>query len=136
MNQFFSELSVYVGYIYSLLFISILTLLFFYHRLSNNFSSLQNQVIKLQNEIRAINSGNLGMGRKLNQCAEEIAKVEVSHIALDTPQTSEKTYQQAGLLLSRGATIEEVVESCDIAPAEAELIAIMKHSGLKRPAVA
>jgi len=136
MAQWFSDLSVYAGYIYSLLLISIIMLLFFYHRLSTKYSLLQNQIAQLQNEIRAINSGNLGMGRKLNQCAEEIAKTEVSHIASDIPQTSEKVFQQASLLLSRGATIEEVVEACDIAPAEAELLAIMKHSGTRRSAVA
>jgi len=136
MAQWFSDLNVYAGYIYSLFLVSIVMLLFFYYRLSSKYSLLQNQIVHLQNEIRAINSGNLGMGRKINQCAEEIAKVEVNHIASDTPQTSEKVYQQAGLLLSRGATIEEVVESCDIAPAEAELLAIMKHSGIRRPAAA
>jgi len=136
MAQWFLDLSVYAGYIYSLLLISIVILLFSYRRLSSKYSLLQHQIFQLQNEIRAINSGNLGMGRKLNQCAEEIAKVEVNHIASDVSQTSEKIYQQAGLLLSRGATIEEVVESCDIAPAEAELLAIMKHSGIRRPAAA
>ena len=136
MTQWFLDLSVYAGYVYSLFLISIVTLLIFYYRLSGKYSLLQNQIVQLQNETRAINSGNLGMGRKINQCAEEISKAEVNHIASDIPQTSEKVYQQAGLLLSRGATIEEVVESCDIAPAEAQLLAIMKHSGIRRPEVA
>lgn len=59
---------------------------------------------------------------------KEIANVETSQQNQAISATDEKTYDQAGLLLSRGATIEEVVESCAITPAEAELIAIMRHS--------
>ncbi len=93
------------------------------------YLKLQQQVVQMQNEIRAINSGALGMGRTIKKFAKDIANVEISHITESQPDTSEKTYQQAGLLLSRGATIEEVVEACDMSPAEVELVAILRHSG-------
>lgn len=93
------------------------------------YIQLRQQVFQMQNEIRAINSGALGMGRTIKKFANDIANVEISHITEYQTETSEKTYQQAGLLLSRGATIEEVVEACDMSPAEVELIAILRHSG-------
>ena len=133
MLQWLSSLDVPAGYIISLLLVCVVVLSSILYRLSLKQSSLQRSVFQLQNEIKAINSGNLGMGKKINQCAEEIAKVDVEQLVTENSTTNEKVYQQAGLLLSRGATIEEVVESCDIAPAEAELLAIMKHSSVRKP---
>ena len=141
MTQWYSEYSflgsaINIDYLLvSLLFAFILVLVLNQH-LSLKYRSLKKQLSQLQNEVRAINSGNLGMGHKMNQFAEEIANFEFGHISEDIPVVSNKTYQQAGLLLSRGATIEEVVESCDIAPAEAELLAIMRHSRPAKQALA
>lgn len=97
-------------------------------RVYNKFAKLSKSMVQLQNEFRAINSGQLGMGRVIRKVSEEIANVESLQQLSSHHGTSEKIYDQAGLLLARGATIEEVVESCDIAAAEAELIAIMTHS--------
>jgi ribosomal protein L29 len=97
-------------------------------RIYASYEKLNNQLTQLKNEFRAMNSGQLGMGRKIRKVSEEIANVETVQQQTNHHGTSEKVYEQAGLLLSRGATIEEVVESCEIAPAEAELIAIMSHS--------
>jgi len=133
MIQWLLEFELNTSYLVtSLLSVSILMLLVLCRRLASQHKALQKQLIYLQNEVRAITSGNLGMGRKINQFAEDIANVEMDKITqLSAPMVNDKSYQQAGLLLSRGATIEEVVDSCDIAPAEAELLAIMRHS---RPA--
>ncbi|MGB0495771.1 MAG: DUF2802 domain-containing protein [Kangiellaceae bacterium] len=83
------------------------------------------QISQIKNEIKAINSGNVGIGRKINSVSKEIASVELDKITQLQPGNQEKTYQQASILLKRGASIEEVVDSCDVAPAEAELLAIM-----------
>ncbi|MFT6734591.1 MAG: hypothetical protein ACJAS9_002793 [Polaribacter sp.] len=85
-------------------------------------------IIQMKNEIKAINSGNIGIGRKMNLFGKEIAKAEVDKITQLQPGSQEKTYHQASILLKRGASIEEVVDSCDVAPAEAELLAIMSHA--------
>lgn len=90
-------------------------------------NQLSKRVHALTNEFRAMSSGQVGMGRKIRKVVDEIAQVEDQQLTMQE-NTNNKTYEQAGLLLSRGATIEEVVESCDIAPAEAELIAILRNS--------
>lgn len=128
MTHWFSGFELNMGYMAGLMAVGLVFTLWLIQRLSSKYQSIQRQLTQLQNEIRAINSGNLGMGRKINQFADDIANVEISSISQQSPLVSEKTCQQAGLLLSRGATIEEVVESCGIAPAEAELLAIMRHS--------
>ncbi len=141
MTQWFSEfaptgIELNTGYLLAALLIALISVLMLSQHLLVKYRSVQKQLSQLQNEVRAINSGNLGMGRKIHQFAEEIANAEFGHISRDLPMANSKTYQQAGLLLSRGATIEEVVESCDIAPAEAELLAIMSHSSIAKTAMA
>lgn len=89
---------------------------------------LKSQVEKLSNQFRAMNSGHLGMGREIRKVVKEIAHVESVQQEAQTTATDAKAYDQAGVLLSRGATIEEVVEACDISPAEAELLAIVRNT--------
>ncbi|MBV1910776.1 MAG: DUF2802 domain-containing protein [Kangiellaceae bacterium] len=129
MSQWLSASGLSNGYLLIVLgtYSIIAVIGFFYLFKKNRF--LAHQLSQIQNEIRAINSGNLGMGRKLNRFAEDIANVESGQGSAHEPVVEEKTYQQAGLLLSRGATIEEVVECCGMSPAEVELVAIMRHSG-------
>lgn len=141
MTQWINELAlsgieINMNYLLGVLLFAFICLLVVTRCFSLKYRSLKNQLSQLQNEVRAINSGNLGMGRKMNQFAEEIANVEFGNISQDVSVANDKIYQQAGLLLSRGATIEEVVESCEIAPAEAELLAIMRHSQTVKPAIA
>lgn len=132
MTQWFSDIAI-SGLELALLF-SLISALAVIRHLIVKYHFLEKQLNQLTNEVRAINSGNLGMGRKIHQFAEDIANVDFGHISGDLPTANDKIYQQAGLLLSRGATIEEVVESCDIAPAEAELLAIMRHSSAAKTA--
>lgn len=92
------------------------------------YQKVSKQLLHLQNELRGMSSGHLGMGREIRKALKGVANVETLQEQVNCSGVSEKTYQQAGLLLARGATIEEVVESFEIAPAEAELLAIMHHS--------
>jgi len=89
---------------------------------------LKMQVEALSNQFRAMNSGHLGMGREIRKVVEEIAHVESVQQESQTTATEARAYDQAGVLLSRGASIEEVVEACEISPAEAELLAIVRNT--------
>jgi len=111
----------------ALLFLVIL-LLFAYSRVKRENSGVVRRLANLENQIKMMSSGHLGMGREIKRVVKEIANVEELKVVEASPGASEKTYEQAALLLSRGATIEEVVAACEITPSEAELIAIMSHS--------
>jgi hypothetical protein len=131
LNWFLSfEISHYVLVTASLALTLLVYLVF--KRSSDKQTLLQKQILQLQNEIRAINSGNLGMGRTIKRFAEDIANAESLNPSNENELVSEKTYQQAALLLSRGASTDEVADSCDIPPAEVELLAIMRHSGVAK----
>ena len=128
MSGLFSNITEINLILFAVAITSAISFFYFHRRLSTKYQTLENQLQQIQNEIRAINSGNLGMGRKITRFAKDIANVEINSSQNDMPNVDEKIYRQAGLLLSRGATVEEVVESCEITPSEAELLAIMHHS--------
>lgn len=94
---------------------------------------LKSDIDELQNQFKAMNSGHLGMGRAISRVSKEIQQVESFREEPILDAASEKTYVQAGLLLSRGVTIEEVVESCEISHAEAELLAALRSSSPLKP---
>jgi len=127
MAQWFSGFEINASYLILLNIVIFVGFMLVSAKLLAKYRKLNEQLVQLQNEVRAINSGNLVMGRKISQFAEEISNGELEP-ANTSSESSEKTYKQAGLLLERGATIEEVVETCEIAPAEAELLAVMRHS--------
>lgn len=102
--------------------------LIFIFRLGRMYQKVLKQLMQLQNEVRAMSRGNLGMGRKISKVSKEVANVESLQQENLSNFGKDKKYEQAGLLLSRGVSIDEVVESCDIAPAEAELLAIMQKA--------
>ncbi len=132
MSDLFLSTSTGLFIIFTLVLTISFGLIFVYRYLYKKLTKVERQLHNIQNEIRAINSGNVGMGRKLNRFAEDITNVEIMSSQQNLPNVSEKIYRQAGLLLARGATVDEVVESCEITPAEAELLAIMHHSDGKQ----
>ncbi|MET1255958.1 DUF2802 domain-containing protein [Aliikangiella maris] len=103
---------------------------FYIVKLNRKITHLHQSVNRLENEMRAINSGHLGMGREIQRVVQNMANVENRYFdkQQEQHQTSSRSFEQAGLLLSRGASIDEVVEAFDISPAEAELLAIMRNS--------
>ncbi|WP_444998006.1 DUF2802 domain-containing protein [Aliikangiella sp. IMCC44359] len=118
-----------VSVVSSLLAVALLVVGYYLFQLNQQHLKLNKKLTLLQNEVRAMNSGQLGMGREIRKVAQEIASVETSQQQqIQQSDPISKNFDQAGLLLSRGATIEEVVEAFDISPAEAELLAIMRNS--------
>ena len=110
------------------LLFAFLALLIMCLQLKRQNQSLCKSVNNLENQLKAMSSGHLGMGREIKRVFKQVENVGELRTSMSDNSTSEKTYEQAALLLSRGATIEEVVEACDITPSEAELLAIMSHS--------
>jgi len=72
------------------------------------------------------------MGRQVRDVSQFLSKFNSQQIKPDA--CDQKTYQQASMLLSRGASIDEVVDSFQIAPAEAELLSIICNKQVTSPA--
>jgi len=88
MSDLFSMISTDQFINFGLMLVLLLAVIFVYRRLLHKITNLQHQVQNAQNEIRAINSGNLGMGRKLNRFAEDISNVEIMGLQQELPNVS------------------------------------------------
>ncbi|MGX5173561.1 DUF2802 domain-containing protein [Aliikangiella sp. IMCC44653] len=108
--------------------VAFIALTWSHKHLKNQLLNANKQLYSLKNEFRAMNSGHLGMGRKLRAFAQEIASVEQAQQLTGQSDDNAKSFEQAGVLLAKGVSIEEVVQVCGISPAEAELLAILRHS--------
>lgn len=89
---------------------------------------VEKQIIALRKEQQALISGNLGMGRKLFKFKSNLAHLEQSQVDLKQTQSSDKSIEQAAVLLKKGVSIEEVISSCSISRGEAELMVEMLNN--------
>ena len=122
--QITTDISI-LGGILALILVIVIYRLFILNR---QMGESKKELERLSNEFRAMNSGQLGMGREIRKVIQGMASVEsLQQEQQEMTSSNGKAYEQAGVLLSRGATIEEVVETCGIAPAEAELLAIVRN---------
>ncbi|MDH5434591.1 MAG: DUF2802 domain-containing protein [Gammaproteobacteria bacterium] len=128
MREWFIDLA-NNGYFLSLLTLLLVVGFFYVIKTRAMVRSLAQQVFQLTNDLRAINSGQIGMGKTIRHVSDKINHVQTNHqpAVVHRPIATDKAFEQAALLLSRGMSIEEVVEACGITTSEAELIAITRH---------
>jgi hypothetical protein len=128
MKNILTDFNLLLPVLYGVLVIAFGVLVWSHQHLKQQLIQANKQLDTLKNEFRAMNSGHLGMGRKLRAFAQEIANVEQAQQLTGQNDDNSKSFEQAGVLLAKGVSIEEVVDVCGISPAEAELLAILRHS--------
>ena len=82
------------------------------------------EIHKLRHDFEAMSKSTFGMGRSVKKLEQRIAENERKP-ALAT--TDEALYQQAQRLVGMGATADDLVSSCGVARAEAELLVSMNR---------
>ncbi len=92
-----------------------------------NFNALVNV---LRNEIRVMNSGSIGVGRRLQQVEGRLNITVEKQQELENRDPGTLAYNQAAKLMEMGADVEDLVSSCGIARPEAELMALL-HREIK-----
>ncbi len=91
------------------------------------FVSLQQKQLKeLSHELQTMTSAAYGVGKRINQLAGQIRELDDRQEEFDLKDQGGHSMQQAIALVHRGASIEELIESCDMSRGEAELL-IMVH---------
>lgn len=83
---------------------------------------LQNQLQTLRFDLDAMSKSTVGIGRVIKKLEHRVASNERKP-ALAT--SDEALYQQAQRLVGMGATADDLVSSCGVARAEAELLVSM-----------
>lgn len=91
-------------------------------RYENDLQNWQLQTQKLRNDFEAMSKSTFGIGR----CVKKLEQRLVENERKPTLATSDEAlYQQAQRLVGMGASADDLVTSCGVARAEAELLVSM-----------
>lgn len=86
----------------------------------------QKQLKELSHELQTMTSAAYGVGKRINQLAGQVRELDERQEEFDLKEQGSKSIQQAIALVNKGASIEELIESCDMSRGEAELL-MMVH---------
>lgn len=91
------------------------------------FATLQQKQLKeLSHELQTMTNAAYGVGKRINQLAGQIRELDDRQEEFDLKDQGSHSMQQAIALVHKGASVEELIENCDMSQGEAELL-IMVH---------
>ncbi len=99
-------------------------------------NNLSIKLIELEDELQAINCSSIGVGKKLTQVETELKGVESELKVVESQQEEmahrdahqPKPYLQAAKMAQMGASVKDLMESCQLTQGEAELLVHLHQS--------
>lgn len=82
----------------------------------------QRQLAILHESIHELRTGSIGVGKKVRALEGLIKQLQEKQRELEEMEPDSKLYTGAVKLLRRGASVEEVMQECELPRAEAELL--------------
>ena len=86
----------------------------------------QKQLKELSHELQTMTNAAYGVGKRINQLAGQIRELDDRQEEFDLKDQGSHSMQQAIALVHKGATVDELIENCEMSQGEAELL-IMVH---------
>ncbi|ALS99273.1 DUF2802 domain-containing protein [Lacimicrobium alkaliphilum] len=90
--------------------------------LSAQLQEQQQQLAILQEAIHELRTGSIGVGKKVKALEAQLVQLQQKQQELEEMEPDSKLYTGAVKLLQRGASVEEVMQECELPRAEAELL--------------
>ncbi len=90
----------------------------------NDLLNVQQQMQKLRHDFEAMNKSTFGIGRSVKKLEQRLVENERKPTLASS---DEALYQQAQRLVGMGASADDLVSSCGVARAEAELLVSMNR---------
>jgi hypothetical protein len=82
----------------------------------------------LNDDVNALCTGAVGMGGHVNKLEQKLKRVIERQDQLDSRDPSDRAIDQATRMVRQGATVEELVTSCGLVRAEAELLLLLNRA--------
>lgn len=79
----------------------------------------------LRNEIQAMTSSSIGMGKRLVDVEQRLNVTAEKQLELENRDPGVLAYNQAARLMEMGADVDDLVKNCGIGRPEAELMALL-----------
>ena len=87
----------------------------------------------LERDMRAVCRGARGMGDTVIKLEQKLRQLTERQDSLDRREPNSQIYNHAITLAHRGATVEQLVQSCGLARSEAELLHLLHRQKRRRP---
>lgn len=78
---------------------------------------------QLKGEVNTFQQGSIRMGEELMALREQFKRMEDKQLRIEQHDPQSLPYNQAARLVSLGASVEDLTQSCGLSKAEAELVA-------------
>jgi len=95
--------------------------------LADSGADLRERVHLLEQELGALCSASVGAGGHLVRLEQQVRRVVERQDQLEMRAGAERPYSQASELVSRGADIDELMQTCGLTRGEAELLVMMQR---------
>lgn len=101
--------------------------MFYYkHLLKKRLTSLQEELNRLKRENKVISAGAVGVGQRIVDLEQYINDLAWRQNKQESRQSSLASYTQATKMASMGAQINDIIDSCGLSKAEAELVMVLQ----------
>lgn len=89
---------------------------------------LRERVRQLEQELGALCSAAVGAGEHVVRLEQQVQRIIERQNQLEMRASAERPYSHASQLVTRGADIKELVETCGLTRGEAELLVMMQRN--------
>jgi len=90
--------------------------------------SYEHKLKLLNDDVSALFSGAVGVSGQLNKIEQKIKRVMERQDQLDSREPSGRALDHASRMVRQGATVEELIASCGLVRAEAELLMLLHRA--------
>ncbi|WP_233267411.1 DUF2802 domain-containing protein [Paraglaciecola sp. L3A3] len=90
--------------------------------------SCKQQINSFINELHEVRTGNYGLVNRLKELELQVKELQQTQQTFVEQDPQSRFYNKGVKLISQGASIEEVVQECEIPLAEAELLFNLHHN--------
>ena len=73
-------------------------------------------------DMQSVSSATVGISQKVNKISDRVQNLDVRQDEIDIRDQSKKPIQQAIALINKGASVDEIMQNCQLSKAEAELL--------------
>ncbi len=98
-----------------------------HERLQERHDEAVERIQRLEQELSALCNASVGAGEHLLRMEQQMQRLIERQNGLEMRSAGDRPYSQATQLVTRGAGVEELVESCGLTRGEAELLIMMQR---------
>lgn len=100
-------------------------LMYLYSKFTEQMNAMKAEMARLKKDIRGVCTGAVGISHRLNSLEGNLQDLNVRQDSTEMKEPGFASYSHAIKMVEMGGSIEDVVKSCGLNRAEAELVSVL-----------